>query len=84
MLYGSSKDGGFNMIKIKDFFLALKVSWVQRYVNGLKDHWTDLVDMKLDLNKEERIMITNLGSGHPKLNKLINLELLDISLFFKL
>ena len=71
MLYSPSKDSGFNMVKIQDFFLLL-VSWVQRYINGLKDHWTDLVDMKLDLHKEDRIIITNLGSEHPKLNKLTN------------
>ena len=60
MLYGSSKYGGFNMIKIKDFFLALKVSWVQRYVNSLKDHWMDIVDTKLDLHKEDRMMFSKI------------------------
>ena len=64
-------------------FLAPKVSWVQRYVNGFKDHWTELIVMKLDLQKEDRMMVTNLVPEHPKLNKLINLELPGILLFFK-
>ena len=50
---GDSNDGGFNMLKIKDFFLALKVSWVHRYINGLEDHWTDLINIKLDIKKED-------------------------------
>ena len=63
------------MIKIKYFFLALKVSWIHRYINGLEDHWTDLIDMKLNLSKENQIRILNLGPEHPKINKLIRMEL---------
>ena len=66
MLYSSLNDGGFNMIKIKDFFLALKVSWIHRYINGLEDHWTDLINMKPDLRKENLISISNLGPGAYK------------------
>ena len=38
--------------------------------------------MKLDLQKEDRMMVTNIGPKHPTLNKLINLELPGNSLFF--
>ena len=38
MLYGNSKEGGFNMIKIKEFLLTLKVIWIHRYINGIEDH----------------------------------------------
>ena len=41
MLYGDPKDGCFNMIKIREFFLAIKLSWIHRYINGLDDHWAD-------------------------------------------
>ena len=40
------------MIKIKEFVLALKVSWVHRYINGLEDHWADLIVLKLDIRRE--------------------------------
>ena len=52
MLYGDTKDRGFNMINIWDFFLAIKISWIHRYINKLDDHWADLIDMKLGINKE--------------------------------
>ena len=70
MLYGDLKEGGFNMIQIKEFFLALKVSWVHRYINGLEDHWADLINLKLDIRKQHQIEILNLGSEHPKINKI--------------
>ena len=54
-----------------------------RYINGLQDHWTDLINKILNLNTETRFTITNLGSEHPKINKIIDLNLLGISLFFK-
>ena len=82
MLYGDPKYGGFNMIKIKEFFLTLEVNWVHKHVNGLDDNWADLIDLKLDIKKEQQVEISKLGSEHPKINKLIKLELPGISLFF--
>ena len=52
MLYSDIKDGGFNMINLEDFFCSIKLGWIQRYVNGIKDHWADLIDLKLNLNYE--------------------------------
>ena len=82
MLYGDSKDSGFNMIKIKEFVLALKVSWVHRYTNGLDDHWADLIDLKLDIKKDHHAEMSKLGSEHPQINKLIKPGLPGISLIF--
>ena len=82
MLYGDPKDGGFNMINIKKFILAIKTSWIHWYINGLDDHWADLIDLKLDIKKENRSGISKIGSEHQKINKLIKAELSSISLFF--
>merc|ERR1711984_57579 len=49
LLYSNSNAGGFNMIRISHFFQALKTSWVKRYINGINDHWADLVDTMLNL-----------------------------------
>ena len=82
MLYGDPKDGGINMINIKEFFLAIKISWIHRYINGLDDHWADLIDLKLDIKREHHSEISKIGSEHPKINKLIKAELPGISQFF--
>jgi hypothetical protein len=37
-MYAATKDSGFNMIKVNDFFHALKMNWIPRYANGLDDH----------------------------------------------
>jgi hypothetical protein len=36
------------MINVKDFFNSLKNSWIRRYVNGLDDHWADMLDEHLN------------------------------------
>ena len=48
VMYGNSNLGGFNMIKIDDFFQTLKVSWIKCYVNGLNNHCTDIIDENLN------------------------------------
>ena len=50
-MYGSTNQRGFNMIKVKDFFLTLKTNWIKRYVNGINDHWADLMDTELSLTR---------------------------------
>ena len=82
MLYGDIKDGGFNMIELKDFFSSIKIGWIHRYVNGIKDHWADLIDLKLNLNHENRSEILKFGSEHPNTNKIIKSEFPGISTFF--
>ena len=82
MLYGDPKDGGFNMINIKEFFLAIKTSWIHQYINGLDDHWADLIDLKLDINKGNCSAISKFGSENPTINKLIKAEVPGISQLF--
>ena len=82
MLYGDTKDGGFNMFDLNDFFLSIKLGWIHCYVNGITDHWANLIDLKLNLNKESRSEILKYGSEYPQTNKLIKQELPGISHFF--
>ena len=70
------------MINIWDFFLAIKLSWVHRYVNNINDHWADLIDIKLGIEQENCLEIIKLGSEYPKINKLIEAKLPGISMFF--
>ena len=69
------------MITIRDFFKALRVSWIRRYVNGLDDHWTDIVDLKLTIDKKDRPKILELGTEHPRLANLAKAKLPCISSF---
>jgi hypothetical protein len=54
------------MIKIGHFIQALKTSWVKRYINGINDHWSDLVDTVLNLEPTNRIKLAHLGADNPK------------------
>ena len=82
MLYGDTKDGGFNMINIWDFFLAIKISCIHRYINKINDHWPDLIDINLGINQENQLEIVKIGSEHPKTNKIIEAKIPGISMFF--
>ena len=70
------------MIYILDFFLAIKTSWIHRYINRLNDHWADLIDMKLGLTIGNRLEIVKIRSEHPKTNKIIEAKIPGISMFF--
>ena len=39
VLYAPKNEGGFNMININNFFHALQINWIRRYIKGLDDHW---------------------------------------------
>ena len=71
------------MIKLDQFFQALKTSWISRYINGLDDHWADLIDMELNLIPNNRNKLPHLGADHPKILKLTNSKLTGIPLIFK-
>ena len=81
-MYSKSKAGGFNMFQLKDFFDAIKISWIRQYVNESDDHWVNMINKKFNLNIENRATILTLGSENPKINKLIHLELPGLSRFF--
>ena len=68
-MYSKSKAGGFNMFQLKDFFDAIKISWIRRYVNGLDDHRADMLVENLNLNIENRATILTLGSKNPKITR---------------
>ena len=83
ILYGDRNLGGFNMIKLEHFFQALKTSWINRYINGLDDHWADLIDMELNLTPNTRNRLPHIGADHPKILKIINSKLQGIPQIFK-
>ena len=80
-MYAPTKDGGFNMVNIRDFFHALKNNWVRRYIHGLDNHWADLLDEQLKYDIYSRYKLLKMGSEHPRVNKIIDLELPCISDF---
>ena len=71
------------MIKLDHFFQALKTSWINRYINGLDDHWADLIDMELNLTPNTRNRLPHIGADHPKILKIINSKLQGIPQIFK-
>ena len=81
-MYSTANIRGFNMIKVKDMFQAFKVSCICHNVSGLNDHWA-LLDEQLGLNIGNLTNFLNLASEHPKINKIINLDLPGLSQFFK-
>ena len=83
MIYAPIKEGGFNMVNIKNFFQALRINWIRRYIHGLDDHWADMLDeqLKCDINSRDKLL--KLGAEHPSINKIINLKLPCLSSFFE-
>merc|ERR1712055_886428 len=81
-MYSKTKAGGFNMLKLRDFFDAIKINWIKRYVDGIDDHWADLLDQKLNLNINNRHYLLFLGAENPKINSIIKKDLPGISRFF--
>ena len=69
IMYAPTKLGGFNMIKVKNFFHALKNRWIRRYVSGLDDHWTDLLDEHLGCDINSQLKLLKYGAEHPKIKK---------------
>ena len=50
ILYSNQVTGGLNAIRVSDFLLSLKVSWMHRYaIKGVNDHWCDQLDIMLGL-----------------------------------
>ena len=59
ILYGPKSEGGLNFIDARSFFLSLKISWVKRYASdALDDHWADLIDLQLNVDRTNRSQIT--------------------------
>ena len=80
-MYGEISKGCFNMIKVEDFFVALKLGWVRRYVRGLDDNWADL-DIKLNLDTTNRVLLLDRASEHPSFVHIVNGKIPCISAIF--
>ena len=82
LLYEPQKNGGFGIINLKDFTLAIKCSWIKRYtIDKLDDHWADLLDTLLDKTPDTRTEILNYGP--ERFNQLIKLNLPGLSQIFE-
>ena len=63
ILYGPKSEGGLNFIDARSFFLSLKISWVKRYAaDALDDHWADLIDLKLGVDRTNRTQVLDWGT----------------------
>ena len=82
-MYAPTKNGGFNMVNIRDFFHALKNNCIRRYIQGLDDHWADMLDEQLNCDINSRDKLLKLGAEHPRINKIIDSELPSLSSFFR-
>merc|ERR1712055_226683 len=73
ILYGNKNLGGFNAIRVSDFILSLKTSWMHRYaVAKVNDHWCDQLDTILGVDYITREDFLHWGSakwGHTLNNK---------------
>ena len=62
IMYSNKVQGGLNAIRVSDFLLSLKVSWMHRYViKSVNDHWCDQLDNILGLNIVTREDILHWG-----------------------
>ena len=64
LLYGKTKQGGRNLINVRNYFKGLKLSWLRRYaILKYDDHWCDLLDQTLGITSyDQRKNIFNWGS----------------------
>ena len=64
ILYGNKNLGGLNAIRVSDFILSLKTSWMHRYaVAKVNDHWCDQLDTILGVNSITREDFLHWGSA---------------------
>ena len=71
------------MVNIQDFFHALKNNWIRRYIQGLDDHWAEMLDELLNCDINSRDKLLKMGAEHPRVNKIISSELTSLSGFLK-
>ena len=64
ILYSPKHAGGLAAIRIDDFILSLKTSWIHRYASKLyDDHWCDKLDTLLGLTRFDREKFLRWGSN---------------------
>ena len=62
-MFAPKNQGGLGCIKIRDFLTSIKVSWIRRYsIEKYDDHWADLLDQLLDIEKKDRHKILTWGN----------------------
>ena len=63
IMFAPKNQGGLGCIKIRDFLTSIKVSWIRRYsIEKYDDHWADLLDQLLDIEKNDRHKILTWGN----------------------
>ena len=63
IMFTPKNEGGLGCIRIRDFLMGIKISWVRRYTTlKYDDHWTDLLDSMLGVNLEDRHKILSWGN----------------------
>ena len=51
-IYDPINKGGLNCIKLTDFFHAIRINWMHRYIcQNYDNFWTTILDQLLDVNK---------------------------------
>ena len=82
ILYGSKSEGCFKFIDARNFFKSLKIFWMKRYATDkLDDHWADIIDVNLKIEKSERAQI--LKWGQEAFSCMMNSSFPCIQGFFK-
>ena len=83
IFYGPKHAGGLDVIKVDEFIHGLKCSWIHRYAKkGYNDHWCDLLDSKLNLDKRHRKAYF-LSWGSAKWSHLIKEDIPFISSYLE-
>ena len=61
-IYAPIKKGGLNCIKLDDFFHAIRINWMHRYISqSYDDFWTSILDNLLGVTKTSRKTILHWG-----------------------
>ena len=70
------------MIRLNDFYDAIKVSWIRCYaIDMIDDHWAEMIDTHYALTPDTRYQI--LEYGPLKFNKIIKADIPFISSLYK-
>ena len=55
-LYTPTEKGGLGMIRLNDFYDAIKVSWIRCYaIDMIDDHWAEMIDTHYALTPDPDI-----------------------------
>ena len=81
IIYTHTAKGGFGMIRLESFILAIKVSWIKRYsIDKIDDNWADMIDTFFQITPDTRHTIHDFGP--ERFNKIIKAEIPVISSLF--